>query len=76
MRRFLIHVFVLSLSLLFLWACAGRSDIQRSDEEALPSLPRNLEQTQRKSSPSNPRAYYFFLLSQLKLRDGKVDEAI
>ena len=78
MKRPFIKVFVIFSSLFFLGACAGRPEFQKREKDTFSSKPTpiTLEETQRKSPASNPRAYYFFLLSQLKLRDGKVDEAI
>src|SRR4030042_4827729 len=78
MKLFLMKVFVIFLSLFFLGACAGRPEFQKL-EKGPPSIqptPAKLQKTQKKSLPSNPRAYYYFLLSQLKLGEGKVDEAI
>src|SRR4030043_2107194 len=69
---------VISLSLFFLVACAGRPEIQKLEKgpSSIQPIPTNLQKTQKKSLPSNPLAYYYFLLSQLKLGEGKVDEAI
>src|SRR4030043_195180 len=78
MKLFLMKVFVISLSLFFLGACAGIPVFQKREKGAPPVQPNptKLQKTQKKTLPSNPLAYYYFLLSQLKLREGKVDEAI
>src|SRR4030043_922100 len=78
MNRPFIDLFVIFSSLCFLGACAGRPEFQKTAKDTFPSEPApiNLEETQKKSPPSNPRAYYFFLLSQLKSREGTVDAAI
>ena len=58
--------------------CAGRQEFQKL-EKGTPSIqptPTKLQKTQKKTLSSNPLAYYYFLLSQFKLKDGKVDEAI
>ena len=72
------RAFVISLSLFFLGACAGRPEFQKLEKgpPSIQPIPAKLQKTQKKSLPSNPLAYYYFLLSQLKLGEGKVDEAI
>jgi tetratricopeptide (TPR) repeat protein len=78
MKPFLTKVFVVSLSLFLLGACAGRPKFQKQEKDTLTFQPAStkLQKTQEKTPLSNPLAYYYFLLSQLTLRDGKVDEAI
>ncbi len=60
------------LSLALLGACA---DVQKA-QQPRPVPIRQVQQGQVKAPPSNPSAYYYFLLSQFKLKDGKIDEAI
>src|SRR4030042_2225499 len=70
-----ISVLPLLLSLSILGACA---DVQTARHpRPVPSRPaQQVQQVQAKAPPSNPSAYYYFLLSQFKLQDGKIDEAI
>jgi len=77
-KQLLSRIFVMSLSLFFLGACAGRAPFQEREKDIFSLRPTrtNLEETQEKPPSSNPLAYYYFLLSQLKLREGKVDAAI
>ena len=78
MKRLLMKIFAMLLFLLLLGACAGRQEFQKL-EKGTPSLqptPTKLQKTQKKTLSSSPLAYYYFLLSQFKLKDGKVDEAI
>ena len=73
MKRFLSKIFVIFLSLFLLGACAGKQGFQKLEKGA-PSVqlaPRKLQKTQRKTLSSSPLAYYHFLLSQFKLREGK-----
>ena len=71
-------IFVVFLSLLLLEACAGRPKFQKQEKDTLSiqPTPTKVQKTQKKTLPSNPLAYYYFLRSQIRLRDGKVDEAI
>ena len=62
----------------FLGSCSGGHEFQKL-EEGTPSVEPaaiKVQKTGIKTSPSHPLAYYYFLLSQSKLREGKVDEAI
>ncbi|MGZ3525735.1 MAG: tetratricopeptide repeat protein, partial [Thermodesulfobacteriota bacterium] len=70
-------ILIISLSFSFLGGCAGRPQFQKQEREALPGQPTPAKtQKIQKTLVSNPVAYYDFVLSQLKLGDGKVDEAI
>ena len=67
--------FILS-SLIFL-SCSGKQEL-RKDRVMLSIQPSQakLQTPQAKGPPPNPLAYYHFLLSQAKLKEGKLDEAI
>jgi tetratricopeptide (TPR) repeat protein len=78
MKKFLLKIFVIFLSLFLLGACAGKQEFQKKEKggASVPLAPRKLQKTQGKTLSSNPLAYYHFLLSQFKLKEGKVDEAM
>ncbi|HJX60782.1 MAG TPA: tetratricopeptide repeat protein, partial [Thermodesulfobacteriota bacterium] len=64
----------LFLSFLLLVACAGLQRMEPSGPGS-PSSQTVPFVSPKKTSP-NPLAYYPFLLAQLKLKEGKMDEAI
>src|SRR4030065_2100653 len=80
MKRFSMKIFVIFilLSLFLCGACAGRQEFQKQEKGApsVPLAPKRLQKTQEKTLSSNPLAYYHFLLSQFKLKGGKVDGAM
>ena len=67
---------VFSLILVFLAACSGPKTVRLAESEPAPAKPPPVKTSYVKSSPANPRAYYYFLLSQFKLREGKLEEGI
>ena len=74
---FLKKILIISLFFSFAGGCAGGPPLQKQEKEAL-SVQLTPTKVQRIQKPlvSNPAAYYYFVLSQLKLGEGKVDEAI
>ena len=71
----IVFAFSLLLSLSLLGACAGVQKSQQPQpgrvQQASPVQP-----VQVKTPPVNPSSYYYFILSQFKLKEGKIDEAI
>src|SRR4030067_2052984 len=63
------------LSIVLPASCASAQKVDPSTPQAVPSSPVK-ESPPKKLPPPKPRAYYHFLLSQLNLREGKLDEAI
>ena len=61
------------LFFLFCGACSGPQKIQVAESGPVPPKP-VVAQSNVRSAPSNPRAYYYFILSQLQLREGKLEE--
>ncbi len=75
MRPFVGRSLSVLLSIVILTSCASAQKVDPSTPQPVPS-PSVKESLQKKAPPPKPRAYYHFLLSQLKLREGKLDEAI
>jgi tetratricopeptide (TPR) repeat protein len=70
-RQFLALVLLVA----FLGACAGVPKAQQPRSE--PISRQTIQVKPQKKTPSaNPLAYYHFLLSQFKLKEGKLNEAI
>ena len=59
----------LGLTVLLLGSCAKAQEIRQAGSPVS-------VQGRAKPTPANPNAAYYYLLSQLELKEGKIDEAI
>src|SRR4030042_195787 len=74
MNFFCKQLLSLLLSVFLLVGCTGIPKAQPQKSE--PLSPPTLQVKFQKMTPTNPLAYYHFLLSQFQLKEGKLDEAI
>src|SRR3990172_5111114 len=74
--RFSIPMFISILLLIaLLGGCTGVQRAPQPLAESISAQPVKVR-PQKKNPPPNSLAYYYFMASQSKLREGKIDEAI
>ncbi len=70
------QIVIIILSLLLFGNCSGGYEFRKASEITPSPILTEKEKPRKRTLSSSPSAYYHFLLSQMKLKEGKLDESI